>query len=165
MKLEEFRAEDIQELLGWLADTDEEFLIQFAGPAYNFPLDTNQLAETLMDDSNFSFRAVDETSGRPIGHCQLMRIDRQDKSAAIGRIFIRKEFRGRGYGREMTEKLVEYARDAFGLSTLTLNVFDFNRSAYSCYKNLGFTETGTSEKYFDAIGKTWKVISMKKIID
>jgi RimJ/RimL family protein N-acetyltransferase len=128
--LETFEKKDIPELLDWLKDSDAEFLIQFAGPKYRFPLDEKQLLDTLYDKSILLFKAIDETTGATIGHCQLMKIDLVNKSASIGRVLVKPDKRNLGYGYAMLKELINYATSVLKLKQLNLRVFDFNQSAF-----------------------------------
>lgn len=159
--LETFEKEDIPELLDWMKDSDTEFLIQFAGPKYRFPLDEKQLLDTLYDKSILVFKAVDETTGTTIGHCQLMKIDLPNKSASIGRVLIKPDKRNLGYGYAMLKELINYATSVFKLKQLSLRVFDFNQSAIRCYLKLGFVESKRENVVFQEINKTWNCITME----
>jgi RimJ/RimL family protein N-acetyltransferase len=155
-----FEKKDIPEFLDWTKDSDAEFLIQFAGPRYRFPLDKKQLLDTLYDKSSLVFKAIDETTGATIGHCQLMRIDLDNKSASIGRALIKQDCRGLGYGHAMLKELINYATSLFKLKQLNLRVFDFNKSAFRCYSKLGFVESKRENVVFQEINKTWNCITM-----
>jgi RimJ/RimL family protein N-acetyltransferase len=159
--LETFEKEDIPELLDWMKDSDAEFLIQFAGPKYRFPLDEKQLLNTLYDKSILVFKAIDETTGATIGHCQLMKIDLPNKSASIGRVLIKPDRRNLGYGYTMLKELISYATSVFKLNQLSLRVFDFNQSAIRCYLKLGFVESKRENVVFQEINKTWNCITME----
>ncbi len=108
--LERFENKDIAELLGWLKDTDAEFLMQFAGPRYKFPLDEEQLMGTLADESGIAFRVMENGNGRALGHCQLLRIDPLGKAATVGRVLIKAEARGHGHGHAAVEQLLGFAK-------------------------------------------------------
>ena len=162
--LKTFKKKDIPELLDWTKDSDAEFLIQFAGPRYRFPLDEKQLLDTLYDKSSLVFKAIDETTCATIGHCQLMRIDLDNKSASIGRALIKQDYRGLGYGYAMLKELINYATSVLKLKQLNLKVFDFNKSAFRCYSKLGFVESKRENVVFQEINKTWNCITMDYII-
>ncbi|MBE3088686.1 MAG: GNAT family N-acetyltransferase [Actinobacteria bacterium] len=158
--LKTFKKEDIPELLDWLKDSDAEFLIQFAGPKYRFPLDEKQLLDTLYDKNILVFKAIDETTGATIGHSQLMKIDLGNKNATIGRVLIKPDMRGLGYGYAMLKELINYATSVLKLKQLNLKVFDFNQSAFRCYLKLGFVESKRENVVFQEISKTWNCITM-----
>jgi RimJ/RimL family protein N-acetyltransferase len=158
--LKTFEKKDIPELLDWIKDSDVEFLIQFAGPRYRFPLDEKQLLDTLYDKSFFVFKAIDKTTGAMIGHCQLMRIDLDNRSASIGRALIKQDNRGLGYGYAMLKEVINYATSILKLKQLRLRVFDFNKSAFRCYSKLGFVESKRENVVFQEINKTWNCITM-----
>jgi RimJ/RimL family protein N-acetyltransferase len=159
--LERFRQKDIAELLGWLKDTDAEFLMQFAGPRYKFPLDEEQLMATLADKDCIAFRVMENRNGIALGHCQLLRIDAVNKAATVGRVLIKAEARGHGHGYAAVEQLLGFAKNALGLKRVDLRVFDFNRSAFQCYKKLGFVEAKREAVTFPQIDKTWNSITME----
>jgi RimJ/RimL family protein N-acetyltransferase len=158
--LKTFEKADIPELLDWIKDTDTEFLMQFAGPRYKFPLDEKQLLDTLSDNSSLVFKAINERTGAVIGHCQLMRIDPKNKSASIGRILIKQDNCGMGYGYAMFNELMNYALHVLKLEKLSLKVFDFNKSAFRCYEKSGFVESERENVFFLEINKTWNCITM-----
>jgi len=158
--LKTFEKKDIPELLEWMKDSDAEFLIQFAGSKYRFPLDEKQLLDTLYDKSILVFKAIDETTGAMIGHCQLMRLDMPNNSATIGRVLIKPDKRGLGYGYAMLKKLINYTTSVLKLNHLNLRVFDFNQSAIRCYSKLGFVELKREEVFFQEINQTWNCITM-----
>lgn len=159
--LERFEKKDIAELLGWLKGTDAEFLMQFAGPRYKFPLDEEQLMGTLADQDCIAFRVMENSAAIALGHCQLLRIDPVNGTATIGRVLIRAEARGHGHGQAAVEQLLRFAKNVLGLKRFDLRVFDFNRSAFHCYKKLGFVEAKREAVTFPQINKTWNSITMK----
>ena len=158
--LETFEKKDIPELLDWMKDSDAEFLIQFAGSKYRFPLDEKQLVDTLYDKSILLFKALDDMTDIMIGHCQLMKLDLPNKSATIARVLIKPDKRGLGYGYAMLKELINYAKSVLKITQLNLKVFDFNQSAIRCYLKLGFVASKREEIFFPAINQTWNCITM-----
>ena len=161
MQLERFEKSDIPELLGWLEQTDAAFLIQFAGPRYIFPLDAEQLEKTLAEPDLLAFKARALEGRQVAGHCQLLGINREKATATIGRVLVKPESRGKGYGEAMMRRLLQYAHEELRLSQLDLKVFSFNTAAFSCYQKLGFKETGREEVVFPRIKQTWCRITME----
>ena len=160
--LENFSVSDIPELMTWIEGSDEEFLIQFAGPQYRYPLDEEQLLATMNGKHCAVFKAVEKKTNTVIGHCQLLKINLTEKSATIGRVLIKPGVRGYGYGSKMINELIKYAKIHFDICILRLKVYEFNTAAYQCYRKLDFVELERKEIRFDRIGKTWNCITMER---
>ncbi len=138
--LEKFESKDIQRLIDWVPNAD--FLLQWSGPKYTFPLDATQLNATLemtrVDrPAHYMFKAIQE--GTTIGHIELMAVNHVEKSAILGRILIgSKQHRGQGWGKMMIEHALHFAFDDLMLKKIDLGVFAFNKSAIQCYQEIGF---------------------------
>ncbi|MFP3599256.1 GNAT family N-acetyltransferase [Chryseobacterium sp. SIMBA_029] len=138
---------------------DEKMLLQFAGPAYHFPLTKEQLAQDLSNENRTFFRVVETASGTTIGHAQIFL---KEKTFLLGRILIWDEDnRGKGYGKKLVLQLTEYGFSNFDKDTAELNVYNWNTGAIECYKKAGFEidPTVMSEVYFE--GEKWTSINMK----
>jgi RimJ/RimL family protein N-acetyltransferase len=138
---------------------DEKMLLQFAGPAYHFPLTKEQLAQDLSNENRTLFRVVETASGTTIGHAQILL---KEKTFLLGRILIWDENnRGKGYGKKLVYQLADYGFMNFDKDTAELNVYDWNTSAIECYKKVGFEidPTVMSEVYVE--GEKWLSINMK----
>ena len=66
----------------------------------------------------------------------------------ITNIAVKKEYRGQGIGRKVTEALMQYASN-LGVQYLTLEVRKSNEVAQNLYKSLGFIKLGVRKKYYD----------------
>ncbi|CEJ68812.1 hypothetical protein BN1195_01103 [Chryseobacterium oranimense G311] len=64
-----FTIEDSLELISTIKD--KRMLLQFAGPAYHFPLTKEQLEIDLKNENRFMFRVFDETEKKVIGHARF----------------------------------------------------------------------------------------------
>ncbi len=165
IKLARFTQDDIPQLLSWLTDADAEFLIQFAGRNFKYPLTEQQLLLTMEEQNSILFKPVDPKSNIPIGHCQFLRIDKKEKSASIGRVFIRDAYRGKNYGFELIESMKFFGKERLGLKKLSLRVFDFNIPAINCYRKSGFKEVKKELQFYQTIQKEWCCITMEYIYD
>jgi len=65
----------------------------------------------------------------------------EDGVGEIKRMFIRPEYQGRGYGKEMMDRLMDKARE-FGYKILRLDSAFFLEAAIHIYKSVGFKERG-----------------------
>ncbi|MCR4279500.1 MAG: GNAT family N-acetyltransferase, partial [Candidatus Zambryskibacteria bacterium] len=81
--------------------------------------------------------------GKDIGR---LRIVRSPESISIGGIQILPEFQGRGIGTAIVKDLIVESETTG--TPITLEVHYINEQAISFYKNLGFQETGKTEKQF-----------------
>ncbi len=97
-----------------------------AGPEYEYPLDKKQLLQTLKDKNHIVFKAIENSLYMPVGHCQLMYIDLENKKATISRMLIRPDMRGFGYGYAMLKELINYGSKNLNLKRFDLMVFAFN---------------------------------------
>jgi RimJ/RimL family protein N-acetyltransferase len=144
--LKPFDRLDFSRLIGWVKSP--EFLLQWAGPIFEYPLDSAQLAEYINGAEGDSakrriFKALRIDTNEVVGHIELNDIDEKNKSAALCRVLIGKpSLRGKGIGTQMVARLLAIGFEHFRLHRIDLVVFDFNTAAINCYKRVGFTIEG-----------------------
>ena len=143
IELQAFGREDFQRLLSWISSP--KFLLQWAGPIFQFPLDTPQLERYLAAAAETPpvrriFKAV--AGGEVVGHIELDAIDSRNRSARMSRVLIADVWRGRGAGSSMVQALLEFGFGELGLHRIDLVVFDFNLTAIACYEKAGFVREG-----------------------
>lgn len=113
IKLHPFDESDFNQLIAAVPDAD--FLLQWAGPYYSYPLDSSQLKDTLLKTIGVKpafkvFKAIHTDTQKPVGHIQLKDIDYDNASCVLGNVLIFQEDRRRGFGKAMVGLAV---RDAF----------------------------------------------------
>ncbi|EKS8379615.1 aminoglycoside adenylyltransferase [Bacillus thuringiensis] len=141
IKLESFKKSDFKQLINWI--NSEEFLIQWSGNAFTFPLDEQQLEKYIESANTLAFKVIDEETSDVIGHISLGQIDNINKSARIGKVLVgNTKMRGRSIGKHMMKAVLHIAFDELKLHRVTLGVYDFNTSAISCYEKIGFVKEG-----------------------
>ncbi|MEC5303525.1 GNAT family protein [Bacillus thuringiensis] len=141
IKLKTFKKSDFKQLINWI--NSEEFLIQWSGNAFTFPLDEQQLEKYIESANTLAFKVVDEETSDVIGHISLGQIDNINKSARIGKVLVgNTKMRGRSIGKHMMKAVLHIAFYELKLHRVTLGVYDFNTSAISCYKKIGFVKEG-----------------------
>ncbi len=64
-----------------------------------------------------------------------------DDTGELHRMWNRRKFRGRGFGRQLLNKVLEAGRE-FGCSTFMLSTPKFAHAAQHLYRSAGFTERG-----------------------
>jgi RimJ/RimL family protein N-acetyltransferase len=146
IELKYFERSDFKQLVDWI--DSPEFLLQWGGPGFDYPLNNNQL-ENYIDNANKSnaetliYKVIDKETGDVIGHISLGKIDRENKSARAGKVLVgSKNVRGKGIGQQMIKEILKIAFDELQLHRVSLGVFDFNVSAIACYEKAGFIKEG-----------------------
>lgn len=154
--LQTFTSGDYDRLIAWIGSP--ELLMQFAGPAFAFPLTHEQLNASLDDEKRRAFKVVDTSSGTAIGHAEIYETD---SSAHLGRILIGDAAqRGRGTGQKIVALLLHIAFENMDRPVVTLNVFDWNGAAIRCYEKEGFVVNPATTMKRTVNGKTWTVLNM-----
>jgi RimJ/RimL family protein N-acetyltransferase len=160
---------DIDRLISWVPSA--KFLLQWAGPAYHFPLTREQVAEFLAltagdEPAVLMFKALDEETFEVVGHIELLNIDRQNRSLTIGRVLVgSSQQRGRGIGRQIVAEALKIAFNELGMHRVGLGVFDFNASAIACYEKVGFRQEGVLRDYRRIDDEYWTLVMMSILED
>ena len=141
IKLNPFKRSDFKQLIDWV--DSEEFLIQWSGNAFTYPLNERQLEKYIESANTLAFKVIDEETKVVIGHISLGKIDNINKSARIGKVLVgNTKMRGRSIGKHMMKAVLYIAFEELKLHRVTLGVYDFNTSAISCYGKIGFVKEG-----------------------
>jgi RimJ/RimL family protein N-acetyltransferase len=169
--LRKFSRGDFPILKGWI--TSQRFCIQWSGPHFSYPLDDDQLEKYLAlveNDANpdIGFMAISDGKITPVGHIKIGNVDIKAGTGTLQCIIIGDEgSRNKGMGRELVARAAAYAFNVLGLGSINLKVFDFNISARSCYKKIGFEETSRLESShtIDGITEIWGGIEMNLTLE
>ncbi|HEY4787948.1 MAG TPA: GNAT family protein, partial [Bacteroidales bacterium] len=154
IKLEKFEKSDFDRLINWI--DSEESMIQFSGPIFSYPITYEQLDKYICADNRIVYKVKDSDSGDIIGHAELNKIDKKNRSARISRILIGdKRNRNKGYGKAIINELIRIGFNDLQLHRLDLGVFDFNHQAMKCYKDCGFEIEGLLKENSRVGDKYW----------
>jgi RimJ/RimL family protein N-acetyltransferase len=164
--LRTFSRNDFHILKRWI--TSRRLCIQWSGPHFSYPLDDIQLEKYLsvVEDEavpDTGFMAILTENGEEIGHVKIGNVDINTGTGSLQFVIIGDiDSRNRGLGRELVRRAVAYGFTALGLRSINLKVFDFNISAYRCYRKAGFEETGAYEAVYtiDGSEETWRGMEM-----
>ncbi|MBN2533033.1 MAG: GNAT family N-acetyltransferase [Spirochaetales bacterium] len=166
--IELLKETDINTILEWNKNRSVDFLLQWAGNGYSFPLTEEQILTKIVhkgeinDTHNIIFK-IKEVSGNMIGTVELSKINRKKKQAWVSRFLIGDERnRNRGYGSEALREVICFAYDKLDVEDLFLRVFDFNVNAIKCYEKAGFKRIETVEKVRKTAGGFWNVYVMER---
>ncbi|KAB2451811.1 GNAT family N-acetyltransferase [Bacillus sp. CH126_4D] len=159
IKLETFKKSDFKQLINWI--DSEEFLIQWSGNSFTYPLNEQQLEKYIESTNTLAFKVIDEETKEVVGHISLGQIDNINKSARIGKVLVGDtKMRGRSIGKHMMKAVLQGAFEELKLHRVTLGVYDFNTSAISCYEKIGFVKEGLlreSKKVGEAYWNLWEM--------
>jgi RimJ/RimL family protein N-acetyltransferase len=132
---------DASRIVEWNKAKDADFLTQWAGRGYCYPLTVEQITERLASNAGTDYKIYGIfLDGTIIGTIELMKIDFITQRASIGRFLIDPAKTGKGYGTEALQLFVNEVFAGMPIDTLELTVFDFNRPAIRCYQKAGFNQ-------------------------
>lgn len=164
IELQYFERSDFGQLMEWI--TSPEFLLQWGGPGFSYPLNQQQLEQYLSgantpDANTLVFRVFDTDSGKVVGHISLGQIDIKNQSARVGKVLVGEpSMRGKGIGQNMMRAVLEIAFGNLKLHRVSLGVFDFNESAIATYEKIGFTLEGTLRDARKIDDEYWNLCEM-----
>lgn len=145
--------DELEDYLGWLRDVESNSFIQSARIDYEIEelvefikavnSDVNAILFGIFVKSNFQF----------IGTLKVQPIDFTLGTAWLGIMIGDPEFRGRGYGREAMQEVLNYLFNSLKLKEVFLGVDLLNYDAISLYETLGFSEHLREEKSVTMVKK------------
>ncbi len=164
LSLRPFERADFGHLLSWVESA--EFLMQWAGPIFTYPLDAGQLERYKLlatgdPPTRYIYTAL--AGGEAVGHIELSQVDRRHSSATLARVLVAPGRRGAGLGRQMVSQALGIGFDTLGLHRLDLNVFDFNHAAIACYTRAGLVREGLLRDARRVGDAYWSVVNMSML--
>lgn len=156
MIIQKLEAKNAANIARWCEGKGADFLAQWAGVGYEYPLTAEQITARLADGAEIYQSVLD---GGIVGTIEIIEREKETKSALIGRFVLNPELTGRGLGAQTLKAFMDYCKHELGLEKVRLFVFDFNISAYKCYEKCGFSET---ERVTRPNG--WVAIGMEKAL-
>ena len=158
MILRNFKKEDAPISLGWIKNKTD--LRKWSADRYrDYPATPDEMAQLYAPDNMTPLTAEDE-NGNIIAHIAIRIPDiANHKAVKLGFIIVDDSLRGKGYGKELIRKTIDYARKNLNATSISLGVFKNNPPALHCYESVGFRKIGLETYNID--GDTWEVIYMK----
>ena len=158
MILRNFKKEDAPIILGWIKNKTD--LRKWSADRYrDYPATPDEMAQLYAPDNMTPLTAEDE-NGNIIAHIAIRIPDiANHKAVKLGFIIVDDSLRGKGYGKELIRKTIDYARKNLNATSISLGVFKNNLPALHCYESVGFRKIGLETYNID--GDTWEVIYMK----
>jgi RimJ/RimL family protein N-acetyltransferase len=134
---------NVKYIVAWNQGKDTDFLTQWAGRGYQYPITEEQIIARLTPSAGADYRTygikLDENL---IGTIELMEINLIAKRAKIGRFLLDPAKTGNSFGTKVLRLFAEGVFKEMPINRLELTVFDFNKAAIRCYEKAGFKKTG-----------------------
>ena len=119
----------------------------------------NYLSRIVKDKDRYDFLILNKDK-EIIGESVLNEIDKEINSCNFRICLFKKEYCGKGFGKEAIELTINYGFETLKINRIELEVFDFNNRAYKAYKNCGFIEEGRKREAELIDGKYCDIIIM-----
>jgi RimJ/RimL family protein N-acetyltransferase len=165
IKLEYFTKDDFDLLIRWIYS--EQVLQYWTGSMFSFPL-TREKLDWYIDGANnkdtsdvFIYKAVDEATGKTVGHISLGSISKKNGSARISRVLVGNTCeRGKGYCSAMIAEVLRIGFEEMRLHRIALGVYTSNTGAIRCYERCGFVKEGVSRDVLKYGDDYWSLLEM-----
>jgi RimJ/RimL family protein N-acetyltransferase len=132
---------DLEVFTRWFNDPEVTIYVNNdAYPCHSTEQEERYMASRIDDHNTYCITLRE--NGKPIGNCDIHKIDLRNRTAEVGIVIGEKEYWGRGYGREALRLLLEIGFEGMGLNRISLLVVDQNERAFRCYRAAGFREEG-----------------------
>lgn len=142
----------------WINDLTTSIPLGGATMTYSL-MKEKELLEKISKEENM-FAIVDKASNEAIGNCSLFNLNQIHGTAELGIFLGAAESRGRGYGSEAIELLLNYGFKMLNLHNIKLGVFSFNERGIACYEKCGFKEYGRRREAFKINGRYFDEVHM-----
>lgn len=145
--------DELEDYLGWLRDVESNSFIQSARIDYGIE-ELIEFIETVNSDVNaILFGMFLKSNFQLIGTLKIQPIDFTLGTAWLGIMIGNPEFRGRGYGSEAMQEVLNYLFNSLKLKEVFLGVDLKNFDAVALYESLGFSEHLREENSMTMIKK------------
>lgn len=109
LHVEKFKVRDVSRVCSWIKS--ESVMVQWAGPAFKWPMTQNQLREQLRAAKGkaatlFPFGLY--RGHKLIGYCELAAYDRKSQSVHLSRVIISPRHRYKGFSQIMIGHVLKF---------------------------------------------------------
>ncbi len=155
LRLRQYKETDASTILSWCKD-EIGFYKWTAGVMGNYPISEKEFEFV---SSLMAFTAFDENG--IVGFFTLRNPGEVLDELRFGFVIVDPEKRGKGYGKEMLQLGLNFVFDIYKAKKASLGVFENNRSAYYCYKAVGFEDITSDEvETYHVLNEDWNCIEL-----
>jgi diamine N-acetyltransferase len=108
----------------------------------------------------YGFAIYELSSLRPIGYTNVRDVDGAHRTAEFGILIGDGEHRGKGYGTEATQLMLDFAFTALNVHNVWLDTISLNVGAIKAYLKAGFKEIGRRREAFRIGDRAFDVVWM-----
>lgn len=152
--------EDARLISAWLNDRETNTYLDIIYPLSKRYADSYVSEAEDIDKKMF---LIDNEDRKPIGIIVISDIKWEYRNCEIGIVIYDKNFRGRGYGKDAMETILEFIFDDMNMHLVHLKTAEENTPAIELYKSLGFEVEGLLRERYYRNGKYSNIIAMSKI--
>ncbi|MEG1554833.1 MAG: GNAT family protein [Rikenellaceae bacterium] len=164
--LRSLEPEDLEVLYKWENDS---LLWQFSNniaPFSRYML-KEYISSSLTDDIFCSrqqrFMIVEKQSERAVGAIDLFDYEPIHRNIGLGMLIYEESDRGKGYGREAVNQVIEYCRQILDIHSIYCNILSDNDFCISLFEKCGFIFVGERKEWLNIDGK-WHNEKMYQLI-
>jgi RimJ/RimL family protein N-acetyltransferase len=147
----------------WLNDSEINLTYGRSHIVFNEEQQAKYIEEYNNSYDKFFFVIVKKGNGREneqaIGIGLLFDLDWTHGKATFG-LLLDKSFQSKGYGKEATNLLLEFAFNILNLNNVMLYAVDFNEKAIAIYENIGFKTIGQRREAYPINNKVYDEVYM-----
>lgn len=151
--------EDISIYNEWLNDPNINLGFGKSHVVYTEKRQQEYIDDYNNSDDKFLFIIVDNHSDEPVGIGLIYDVCFVNGKGTLG-ILIGENYQGKGYGKESTSLLLEFAFNILNLYNVSLYSIDFNKKAIAMYRELGFKEIGHRREAYHINSKRYDEVHM-----
>ncbi len=161
------KEEDLQKIVEWNVNKSSEYLLQWAGPKFDYPLTFEQMEKYFFKEIKkenskiLVYKILITGTEEMIGTVEIRETDKENKVGRICRFLIGEEKnRGRSIGTIALNEALKIAFQDMKFKKMTLGVFDFNYDAIRCYEKVAFVKEKFSENIRKSTTGYWSLYEM-----
>jgi RimJ/RimL family protein N-acetyltransferase len=161
--LRPFEMSDREAYKRWRADADPMATAEFG---YRAPLSDTEVDNYIgaradqQGKPDYQFVICLLENDKAIGNCMLQGHDIRRRNAELGVVIGEAEYRGKGYGTDACNALLDFAFGELGLERVALGTLAGNQSGQHAYENAGFQVEGLARHATFNRGKFHDVVLM-----
>lgn len=132
--------EDAEKYFVWLNDLETSIYLRTFTQIITLPQEKQALQELTQD--NHVMGIVDKRTNSVIGNCGLMEVDFINRTAELGIFIGEKEYRGKGFGEDATNLMLDFGFNALNLNNIWVRIYSYNEASMNLFRKCGFKVIG-----------------------